>query len=173
MADDWHRFGNDDERQVCVSLLAHSFAGNRYSLTRSTLSVIGWFPRPIRTTRSFAEPLSRSFNNIGQKVIDPNNESDWRSCKLDLSGADLASSGVWTQNLAGVVLNGAELGGVFFFTADLVGAQMLSAELRKAEMTGSDLTSATLAFADLTGATMDRAKLTDANLRGATSQKLT
>lgn len=117
LADDWHRFGNDDERQVCVSLL---FA----QLRRKPVLVDRFDPQRNRVV-SAPDPDDKEFRGtiitiIQQhrpKVIDPNNESDWRSCKLDLSGADLASSGVWTQNLAGVVLNGAKLGGVLFFTA--------------------------------------------------------
>ncbi|OBG79097.1 pentapeptide repeat-containing protein [Mycobacterium sp. E3305] len=157
LADDWHRFGNDDERQVCVSLMCAQ-------LRRE--------PEPD-------DPDSKEIRNTIIGIIrqhrprhsDPANESDWGSCKLDLDGADLTnSSGLFNINFDGVYLSRANLSGVWLVGCNMVRASLIGAQLQQAFIAG-DLTRARLAHADLSDATIS-ANLTGcdlgwANLSGA------
>lgn len=153
LADDWHRFGNDDERQVCVDLLCAQLRSKPMvndsdkDEFRSTVIAIIQQHRPI--------------------TPDPKNVSDWRSCQLDLRGADLSDSTLWTTNFADVNLDGANLRHAGFVNACLVGAHLKDANLRGARLLGADLTRASLPYADLTEAGITRANLTKAQVYGA------
>lgn len=152
LADDWHRFGNDDERQVCVGLMCAQ-------LRRK--------PKPDDPDDGeFRRTIIEIIKQHRPKKADPTNESDWRSCKLDLSGADLTSSGgLSSTNFADVSLSLANLRSVWLVGTFLVGAQMMGADLREAFIASADLTRAGLAFADLSGARLYSVNLTEAHLR--------
>ena len=163
LADDWHDFGNDDERQVCVDLLCAY----------------------LRTARS-AERIDRQEENVRSAIIDvlagrSRKRSDgmdgpWVGLRFALFGADLtranlAGANLSSANLTGANLSSAGLVGVNLTRVDLVGANLASAFLFGANLTGANLTNANLNSANLTsmnlGAAQLRSTLAEANLTGA------
>jgi uncharacterized protein YjbI with pentapeptide repeats len=153
LADDWHRFGSGNERQVCVDLLCAQL--RRKPMVNDS------------DDDEFRSTVIAIINQHRPKTPDPQNVSDWRSCKLDLRGADLSDSTLWTTNFADVNLDGAKLRHAAFVNACLVGAHLKDANLRGANLLGADLTRASLSYADLTEAGITRANLTEAQVYGA------
>lgn len=180
LADDWHRFGNDNERQVCVSLLCAQL--RRQPSTEDD-------PDEDEFRKTVIAIIAQHRPEASTQV----DESDWRSCELDLSGADLTNaSGLWKRNFTRVILNEAKLKGAFFAISSLAGAQLRSADLREAYLSGADLrradlsharlihakmintnlTNAVLAHADLAGADLRGANLTGASLDGIETEQM-
>jgi uncharacterized protein YjbI with pentapeptide repeats len=153
LADDWHRFGSGNERQVCVDLLCAQL--RRKPMVNDS------------DDDEFRRTVIAIIKQHRPKTPDPQNVSDWRSCKLDLRGADLSDSTLWTTNFADVNLDGAKLRHAGLVNACLVGAHLKDANLRGANLLGADLTRASLSYADLTEAGITRANLTEAQVYGA------
>jgi hypothetical protein len=95
LADDWHHFGNDSEREVCVNLLCAQLRT----------------PRPD----TIVEPLlSASDTEVRRTMVallrshlplDPNSAEDtWTACPIDLAGADLSDLDFSESDLRGAVL---------------------------------------------------------------------
>lgn len=142
LADDWHRAGDDDQRQVAVNVLT------------------AYYRSPLQTLRGSADPDAREgeVRSIIIRLVaaragqDPSADTSWAACIFDLTGA----------NLIGVELKGARLGGALLAGANLTYANLAGADLTRADLTGADL-----ARADLTGAKLVGAYLSGANLIGA------
>ncbi|MEV6279116.1 pentapeptide repeat-containing protein [Nocardia sp. NPDC051832] len=147
LADDWHAFGEDDERQVCINLLQ-------------------WYLRVPFTISSDSEQPDLSEREIRQTIVgiiaqrrlrpvdDP---KSWVSTSISLDRASLPKCHLRAFDLAGLSLRG----------ADLVEASLRVTNLTNADLTGANLTGADLSYTNLTGALLSRANLTGAGLFSA------
>ncbi|MEV6333484.1 pentapeptide repeat-containing protein [Nocardia vinacea] len=182
LADDWHIFGEDDDRQVCTNLLQwylrvpfpQSDEPEEPDLSEREIrqTIVGILTQ--RRRRPLDDPKSWASNSISlHQVSLPNCEFrsfDLAGLKLfgaDLSGADLSGADLLSANLIDAKLTGAKLTGANLFHATLTYADMSRANLTNADMNRANLTSANLTGAKLTDANMSRANLTYADLSGA------
>lgn len=127
LADDWHHFGNDSERQVCVDLLCAQLRSVRASeegvtdeenaASRGEFEIRKTFLALIRSRRPIAADGGHA----------------WNSCTLDLSGADL--SGVLLDEIN---LQGANLDNVDLSHSVLVRVNLTDARMRRAMLTGAE-----------------------------------
>lgn len=142
LADDWHRFGNDIQRQVCVDLLCAQLRRARIgSVIRA-----GEDPQQDLEVRKAIVNLIRS-----HRPLRTDSPDSWRSCSLDLSGADLS----------GFSFSETDLTSTSFYRATLRGTDLFRCNLSHAMVIKADLTSANLSEADLTEARLQNAR-TDA-----------
>ncbi|MGW4330008.1 pentapeptide repeat-containing protein [Nocardia sp. NPDC004573] len=167
LADDWHAFGEEDERQVCIDLLQ-------------------WYLRvpfpvgddPERPDLSEREIRQTIVGILSQRRERPDNDPrSWKSTTIrlnqvslpgcNLSGLDLAGLNLHSTNLTGAFLTQANLNGAYLGGAKLVGAELNFAKLRGAKLYTADLNGANLEYATLTGAELANANLVGAKLRGA------
>lgn len=197
LADDWHAFGEDDERQVCINLLQWYLRvpfpegedPEKPDLSereiRQTIVVIlaERRRRPVEHSKSWAATaISMNQASLPNCVLQGNDLSDLSFSKADLTsanlnGADLTSanlngaglSGAYLidANLNGAKLHGAKLSGAYLIEADLKGADLLYADLTSAYLGGTSLTDTRLNSANLIDADLTRANLNGANLNGA------
>lgn len=100
--------------------------------------------------------MSLSHCEEAEEALHHGFDTDYKSYKTDLSGANLSNA-----DLSGANLQGANLTGAEFLNANLRGAN-----LRKANLTNAVLGMADLSGADLTGADLTNADLTNARLYG-------
>jgi uncharacterized protein YjbI with pentapeptide repeats len=187
LADDWHRFGNDSERQVCVNLLCAQLRSPRQKVQRNPEDVaMGEVDftdspedlevrktivaqirshRPVKSTDEYVEITSAARPVVHQPP-------DWNSCSLNLSGADLSEFDFQAIDLSSANLEDADLSHARLAKADLSDAMMT-----RAKLSGTDFTDATMLNARLYSAyvVMDseslvwpnRAVFNGANLQGA------
>lgn len=142
LADDWHAFGEDDERQVCIDLLQwylrvpfpESDDPNEPNLPEREIrqTIVGILIR--RRRRPASDPKS------------------WEKAVISLEHASLP---------------GCVLGGLDFVGLDLIGANLKSAYLVNAKLSSVDLRDANLTDAKLSYANMTKAVLKDADLTKA------
>ncbi|MBM7460532.1 pentapeptide repeat-containing protein [Rhodococcus coprophilus] len=144
LADDWHEFGNDSERQVCIDLLC------AYLRSRPQ-------PDEGNHVRTAIIRAIRSRADRGQ----------WAGCQFDLAGADLTGSNLVGAELDGALLDSARLDSARLDRASLNRANLNRANLDSASLKTATLTGAQLMGANLTGANLFGADLTHAKLNGA------
>ncbi|WP_066911025.1 pentapeptide repeat-containing protein [Millisia brevis] len=181
LADDWHAFGNDRERQVCIDVLTGYLRNpntDHHPETADRPADPG-LDGPVRETiiRLIVEHRTAADADIS-----------WARAHTDLAGADLrgvaltrcempginlAAADLTGARLSGANLAGAQLSGTVLTGADLIGAHLSGARLRgctlvRADLLEADLSAADLSLCDLTDAVLTGATLTDARLAGAT-----
>lgn len=180
LADDWHAFGNDRERQVCIDVLTGYLRTPNTDHRPETAEAPAdpGLDGPVRETiiRLIVEHRTAADTDIS-----------WARAHTDLAGADLrgvtltrcempginlASADLTGARLSGANLAGANLAGTILTGADLIGAHLAGARLRgctlvRADLLEADLSAADLSACDLTDATLTGATLTDARLPGA------
>lgn len=139
LADDWHTFGNDSERQVCVDLLCAQLRSPRINDPDAPERCLA--DLEVRKT---IVALLRSHRPVVGKA-----EDGWKSCSVDLSEADLS--------------------GLDLSETDLRRAQLIGCDLTKTRFRKSDLTRAAIAMATVTNADFTKADLTAASLVGVSS----
>ncbi|MFI7001402.1 pentapeptide repeat-containing protein [Nocardia sp. NPDC050175] len=168
LADDWHAFGEDDERQVCINLLQ-------------------WYLRVPFPVGDDPEKPDLSEREIRQTIVGILTErrrrpaehpKSWATTVISLHQASLPNCVFWGINLADlhlpdVDLSNAKLAGADLTNADLHGADLHDADLHDADLRSADLKDAKLAGAKLTGAKLDdahlfRSILVEADLANAT-----
>lgn len=152
LADDWHRFGNDGERQVCVDLLCAQLRSPRTTIQfyddNGVPEDIGDSPEDLEVRKTIVA-LIRSHRPLNtDKSLD-----DWKVCALDLAGANLSDF-----NLAEI---------------DLHAANLDDSDLTRADLHKADLSRASLARTELVGAKFNEANLSEANLFSAKVRKIT
>lgn len=132
LADDWHRFGNDRERQVCVDLLCAQLRSPRI---------------PEGTEGSEADTEVRQ-SMIGlmrsRRPLEAAAGLDWRSCSIDLSGADLSGLSLAEIDLTSADLTNSDLTNTKLIKANLSRASLLLATITNTDFSGADLTRASL-----------------------------
>lgn len=184
LADDWHDFGNDDERQVCIDLLC--------AYLRTTRSLPG-APTPELTPPPRLKPARRSLaghDRLRPAPRRPSTDNDreeqhvraaivnsirartrskdqWTGCAFDLSGANLSGANFTDAHLSHANLIHANLTNANLTRTNLFRANLGRAQLTSADLTDADLTDANLSSANLTRAFLVEANLTDANLFAA------
>lgn len=166
LADDWHRFDNDDERRVCINLLCSYLRTSREDQGDDhevRAAIVGEIRK--RTQRD-----------------DITNRESWRKIPLDLRGADLTRTDLSGADLRDANLAGAHIDNTNFSQADLTKVDMAEAKgnadmgwasmhgtrMNKADMPKAFLMSADLTEANLTGAVLTEAVIHDTNLYRAT-----
>ncbi len=167
LADDWHAFGEDDERQVCINLLQ-------------------WYLRVPLLVHGESESPDLSEQEIRQTIVgiltqrrrrpaeDP---KTWADTAIDLSqvslpgctlsNVDVAGLSMSGADLQGANLSGADLSNAKLYHANLAGANLVDADLTKAGAYGADFADADLYNVELEKATMRAANLCNANLLNA------
>ncbi|MFC9767496.1 pentapeptide repeat-containing protein [Rhodococcus jostii] len=135
LADDWHAFGNDSERQVCIDLLCAQLrdltaaADDDRKLRAALVKVI----------------------HLHTKIRDDRlPENGWSRCQFDLSGADLRRVQMPRALLFGPILDDCDLSGAL-----LMGVQLSHAHMRRTDSRNAMLTYAHLRRVDLTDAKID------------------
>jgi uncharacterized protein YjbI with pentapeptide repeats len=164
LADDWHRFGNDTERQVCVDLLCAQLRSPRQREEIETEEYgTHWrdSPEDIEVRKTMVA-LIRSHRPV-TGADDPNN---WKCCSIDLSGADLSTFILNETDLSSANLDDANLSHTRLVGADLSEAMMARVAVAGTNFTEANLTRATLASASFSDtaeeadrAVFDRAEL--------------
>lgn len=169
LADDWHAFGNDDERQVCVDLLCAYLRS-----ARPTLSPESEPAKPVGRTLA-GHPRLRPTPRQPPALSEGREEQHVRTAIINSIAARTSEGGSWTSclfNLTGANLRGASMPACNLPGANLRGAQLTNAELRGAVMPDVDLSASILIDADmshayLTGAILFDSNMSDADLSGA------
>ncbi|MFX0580268.1 pentapeptide repeat-containing protein [Nocardia nepalensis] len=143
LADDWHAFGNDSERQVCIDLLCAYLRDLRTETDDD---------RKVRSALVKTIHLHTMYSSDNELP-----ENGWSKCKLDLSGADLRrvrlektvlfDPNLDDCNLTGAVLVGVKLSHAHMRRVDLRGAMLNFAHLRQVDLTDAIIDERT----DLTG----------------------
>ncbi|WP_378733949.1 pentapeptide repeat-containing protein [Nocardia brasiliensis] len=167
LADDWHAFGEDDERQVCINLLQWYL--------RVPFPVGDDPEKPDLSEREIRQTIAAIL--IERRRRPSGHPKSWATTVISLHQAslpnctfrnnDLATLDLTRAHLLGVDLAFANLTGADLTNANLTGANLIHANLINANLIEADLTDANLSGADLTGADLEEADLTDANLSGS------
>ncbi|MFI9507541.1 pentapeptide repeat-containing protein [Nocardia sp. NPDC052566] len=164
LADDWHRFGEDEERQVCINLLQWYLRVPMAAAEDATERVLS--EREIRQT---------IVGIVAERRRRPSEDpKSWTKTTLSLQHAslpycafgrvDLAELNLSRANLTGANLTGAKLTGANLTKADLTGAVLIGVNLGHADLFGANLNGASLTHMLLTGANLHGADLIDTNL---------
>ncbi len=142
LADDWHNFGKDNERQVCVNLLCAQLRTPRPQVQfyddNGLPEDTGDSPEDLEVRKTIVDQIRL---HRSSKTEDPD---DWRPCRLDLAGADLSGFSFNETDLQGANLDGADLSHATLVAANLTGASLVRAMLSAADFTAADLTRAEL-----------------------------
>lgn len=148
LADDWHRSGHDDERQVCIDLLR--------AYVRTPVAYSGASTETDDAPRRGEIEVRQSIVQIMSKhrCLEPEDERSWATCDTSMANA----------RLDGVVLTRLDLSGMNLGSASLRGAQLVWANLTRAYLGGACLDEADLSDADLTEAHLSLASFTRADL---------
>ncbi len=178
LADDWHGFGSDIERQVCIDLLCAYLRAQRPAATHADRRPQGRDTPDIDS----GEQQVRAAIVESVRVRTAGPDDRWIHCTFDLNGANLSGADLTGATLFGANLveadltratltdanlTGANLTGANLTGQDLVGVVLADANLTRATLAGTNLTGANLTGTNLTGANLARANLTVTNLTGA------
>lgn len=170
LADDWHAFGNDRERQVCIDVLTGYLKTPNATYTHETAEAPAdpGLDGPVRET---------IIRLIVEHRTTPDADISWARAHTDLAAADLRGVALTrfempgvnlaAADLSGARLSGANLTGAVLTGAILTGADLIAARLPGANLAGCNLVRADLLEADLSNADMSACDLTDATLTGA------
>ncbi|MGV9679109.1 pentapeptide repeat-containing protein [Nocardia sp. NPDC003482] len=162
LADDWHAFGEDDERQVCINLLQWYL--------RVPFPVANDPDKPDLSEREIRQTIVTILSQRHRRPTD--DPKSWASTAISLDQVSLPACALGSLNLTGfrlgeADLNYADLRAANLRDADLIGANLSGANLRDAQLGGADLIGANLHGAQLRGADLHGANLSSANLSGA------
>ncbi|WP_107653222.1 pentapeptide repeat-containing protein [Nocardia suismassiliense] len=192
LADDWHAFGEDDERQVCINLLQWYLRVpfpvgddptkpdlSEREIRQTIVAILAERRRrPADHPKSWATAaISLHQASLPGCTFLTGNLADLNFSGADLTGANLNSANLNSTHLNLTILNNADLARAKLIKANLAGANLTNAtlayaRLNNANLWGANLTNATLTYArlggaDLTNANLDRARLNGARLNGA------
>ena len=152
LADDWGRFGNDEERQVCIDLMrAHLWLPWK----SDGVSDVATTPAADAGEAEVRQTIVRII--AGRRLLADGDPKSWATANTDMTRVILSG-----LDLSGIVLRKAKLGAAQLARVDLSGA-----DLSGADLTEANLEKARLIDATLIGATLTRANLSGANLRNA------
>jgi uncharacterized protein YjbI with pentapeptide repeats len=184
LADDWHIYGNDAERQVCIDLLCAylrtvrapssvptttepSLIPRRTVAGRKSLRLKQNPPRPPKPDPQEREVRAAVISVIKNRTGTSSPEKRWPNGVLTLSSADLTDANLTDASLIRADLSAADLTDAFLTAANLTAAFLIGADLTDADLTDANLTDANLMRADLNSADLTAADLTAANLMRA------
>ncbi|ORW90324.1 hypothetical protein AWC28_18860 [Mycolicibacter terrae] len=153
LADDWHMFDNDRERQVCIDLLCAQLRSPRQQIEISDGGMLktGDSPQDLEVRKTIVA-LIRSH----RPVTNTDDFNNWKSCKLDLSGADLSGFNLEDIDLSAANLETVNLTHALLVNTDLSDANMRRTTLTGAEFTGSKLPRVQLYYAHAEDAIGDK-----------------
>lgn len=182
LADDWHAFGEDDERQVCINLLQWYL---RVPIPPDP-NAPGPEAEPVvpDPNPSGSDPVEREIRQtiVGliahRRRLPENSRKSWRRASFDLSRVSLSGCNLSGLDLSGLDLISASLDYVDLSLSNLSGSDLRDADLTKANLSYLNVDTPRsgkpmiLIRAVLPGAAMYRSRLagadlTDADLSGA------
>ncbi|TQC45419.1 pentapeptide repeat-containing protein [Rhodococcus sp. WS4] len=164
LADDWHGFGDDTERQVCIDLLCaylRTDTAARYGGEDTTDTEKRAKREEENTVRASIIATIRAHRLKSRTKEDPRN---WRTCALDLTGAKLMRADFSDADLRGTDLIDADLTDANLYRTNLAWVFLSDTKLAKTLLHGTDLTHGHLNGADFTDASIRETKFTDAQL---------
>jgi uncharacterized protein YjbI with pentapeptide repeats len=135
LADDWYWFGRDSERQVCVDLLCAQLRSPRLPAT----GVGSAGSSEDIEVRKTLIALIRS-----HRPLEAADEDNWKSCSLNLSGADLSGFHLEEIDLSSANLDDADLSYAVIIRSDLTEAMMTRATVTATEFNNSNMARARL-----------------------------
>lgn len=167
LADDWHRFGDDTERQVCIDLLCaylRTDTSARYGAEdiTDTEKHAKWEEENAVRAGIIATIRARRLRSLAE-----DDARSWRTCALDLTGAKLMRADFSDADLRGADLANADLTEAFLFRTNLTGMKLFAVKLVGAILDAADLSKAFLDGVDFTNATILNSKFNHADLEGA------
>nr|WP_271210833.1 pentapeptide repeat-containing protein [Rhodococcus wratislaviensis] len=168
LADDWHGFGDDTERQVCIDLLCsylRTDTAARYGGEDTTDTEKRAMREEENTVRAAIIATIRAHRLKSRAKEDPRN---WRTCALDLTGAKLIRADFSDADLRGTDLIEADLTNANLYRTNLAWVSLSDSKLAKALLHGTDLTHGHLNGADFTDSSIRETKFTDAQIVEAT-----
>ncbi|GAY13451.1 hypothetical protein MSZK_01770 [Mycobacterium sp. shizuoka-1] len=138
LADAWHRLGNDVERQACVDLFCSQLRTPRVKDPRDNPKGIGGATMTeYLQDNEIRQTMVASLR--AHRPLVAESEDNWKSCSLDLHGADLS----------GYYLNEVDLRSVNFDDANLSYSKFIESDLSDALMTRVNVSSANFNRADM------------------------
>ncbi|WP_164912074.1 pentapeptide repeat-containing protein [Mycobacteroides franklinii] len=165
LADDWHNFERDDERQIVVDVLCSYLVAPNL-----TFDAVGQHPGADGLVRE-------TICKIISAHMNPDHQDSWVGIRLTANGADLrrldldfvklTGMSLWSADLSGATLVGADLRHVALYDADLTGCDLSDANLERASLNRALLKGATLFSCDLTRAELECTDLVGVELNNA------
>jgi len=173
LADDWHRAANDIERQACVDLFCAQLRSHRVPepTLRNLEAGIGPTMAEYRQDTEIRKAMVALLRS--HRPLSAVSEDNWKSCSLDLSGADLSLFYLDQTDLRGVNLDGANLTYTSMIGTDLSDAMMARVNITNANFDDATMVDAKLYSARIDDSTDEKrpwstsAKFNNANLEGA------
>ena len=164
LADDWHRFGDDTERQVCIDLLCAYLRADtaaRYGAEDITDAEkrAKWEEENAVRAAIIAAIRARRLRSLPE-----DDARSWRTCALDLTGAKLMRADFSDADLRGADLVNADLSDASLFRTNLARLYLYDVKLVGAILDAADLSKAHLSGADFTDATIHESKFNHAYL---------
>ncbi|MGV9870540.1 pentapeptide repeat-containing protein [Rhodococcus koreensis] len=156
LADEWRRFQNKEQRQICVSVLCAYLRSSD-----PTEQLPG-----EREVRSAIVQAIASHTRPASDIYEDDDENSWITCEFDLAGADLTRADLHDSqlnetSLAGADLTGANLSGTNLSDSNMAGAVLQGADLRGTVLTHANLAGAILVDAKLDGANLEHVRYSD------------
>ncbi|MGK8488822.1 pentapeptide repeat-containing protein [Nocardia asiatica] len=184
LSDDWHAFGNSQERRICIDLLRAYIRVPMPQQADTSVALSGAGEREVRQSIVRSIAYRRQLSQDDDRSWSSITTTFWRSilpgcalqdCKMQgwqLTGADFTGASLAGADLSGAILRSARLVHVDLNQANLREADLKLAELaassfRDADLTNADLSSADLSQANFTGALLRGAKMRGTKLREA------
>lgn len=163
LADDWHRFGDDTERQVCIDVLCAYLRTD--TAARYGDGTADTEKRAMRdeenTVRATIVATIRAHR---LRTLAEDHVRSWRTCALDLTSAKLMHADFSDADLRGADLINADLSDASLFRTNLARLYLYDVKLVGAILDGVDLSKTHLTGADFTNATIHESKFNHAHL---------
>jgi hypothetical protein len=164
LADDWHNFGNDTERQTVVDVLCSYLTAPNPTFNEKELDPGA--DGPVRETICKLLSAHRSSDAKDSWVTVTLNADGADLRGLDLNFLNLTGMSLWSANLSGATLISAELSHICLYDSDLTNCDLSGANLRRALLNRSTLRGVRLLSCDLTDADIEETDLAGADLKG-------
>lgn len=141
LADDWHDFEKDDERQVCVDLLCAQLRRPRTTI-KSQIGIPSDLPpdAPAQDLEVRRTMIALLKARRGLKT----DSAAWSTCSIDLGGADLVGADFYETDLRSANLVRADLAQTNMMRMKLMNADLRQAHLSASDFSRSDMTKARL-----------------------------
>ncbi|WP_280368349.1 pentapeptide repeat-containing protein [Nocardia wallacei] len=129
LADDWHAFGEDDERQVCINLLQWYL--------RVPFPAGDDPDKPDLSEREIRQTIVTILSQRRRRPAD--DPKSWATTDVSLRQASLPACNLAILDLAGFNMHDADLNGADLYRANLTDAKLTDANLDGANLDGADL----------------------------------
>ena len=166
LADDWHRFGDDTERQVCIDVLCAYLRTD--TAARYGDGTADTEKRAMRDEENTVRAtIIATIRAHRLKTLSEDDVRSWHTCTLDLARAKLTHADFSHADLRDVRLINADLSDATLFGANLANLILYDVKLVNALLTGAVLSRTHLDGADFTDAMIREAQFKHARLVAA------